>query len=157
MLRNFFARFGVWLLKPALATMIDRHRLWYPLVVGPLDRVDLADNAVVGNAILNVSSGSITVERDAFFGHNVIIAAGTHTPELLGNDRFRKLPAAGYDVRICEGAWIASGAIIIGPCAVGRHAVVAAGSVVTEDVEPYTVVAGVPARVVRRLTPTDVA
>ncbi|MEY2443252.1 MAG: hypothetical protein QOJ46_2678, partial [bacterium] len=50
-----------------------------------------------------------------------------------------------------EGAWIGSGAIVLGPCRIGAHAVVAAGAVVTEDVAPETLVAGVPARTVRSL------
>jgi acetyltransferase-like isoleucine patch superfamily enzyme len=145
----------VWLLKPALASMIDRHRLWYPLVVGPRERVHLGPDAVVGNAILNAESGTISIERDAFFGQNVLIAAGTHEPELFGSPRFHQLPRTGHDVVVGEGAWIASRAIIIGPCVIGRHAVVAAGSVVTRDVEPYTMVAGVPARFVRRLSPPE--
>ncbi|MFT4034161.1 MAG: hypothetical protein QM679_01140 [Patulibacter sp.] len=49
------------------------------------------------------------------------------------------------------GAWVAAGAIVLGPCVIGENAVVAAGAVVTGDVAPYTVVAGVPAKPVRRL------
>lgn len=45
--------------------------------------------------------------------------------------------------------WIGLGAILIGPVRIGRGAVVGAGAVVTRDVPPYTIVAGVPARVHR--------
>ena len=151
-LRRLIARQGVRLLRPSLETMIDGRRLYHPLVVGPPERIHLGENAFVSDAILNAVSGSITVERDAFFGQNVMIAAGTHEPELFGETRFRNPPSTGRDVLIREGAWIASRAIVIGPCVIGQHAVVAAGSVVTRDVEPYTMVAGVPARLVRRLT-----
>jgi acetyltransferase-like isoleucine patch superfamily enzyme len=47
--------------------------------------------------------------------------------------------------------WIAAGAIIIGGVTVGENAVVAAGSVVTKDVPPNTLVAGNPARVIRSI------
>ena len=52
-----------------------------------------------------------------------------------------------------EDVWIGAGAVIVGPVVIGDRAVVAAKAVVTEDVPPDAVVAGNPARVVRR-TPT---
>lgn len=57
---------------------------------------------------------------------------------------------------ICIGrfAWIGAGAVILPGIRIGECSVVAAGAVVTEDVEPFTVVAGAPARIIRRLSPT---
>ena len=55
-------------------------------------------------------------------------------------------PSGGRDIVIHEGAWLASNVTILGPCQIGEHAVVAAGAVVVDDVRPYTVVGGVPAR-----------
>ena len=53
-------------------------------------------------------------------------------------------------VRIEDGAWIGAGAIILPGVTVGRKSVVGAGSVVTRDVPPYSIVAGNPARVIGR-------
>ena len=58
-------------------------------------------------------------------------------------------------VSIHEGAWICIGATILPGTTIGRNAVVAAGAVVTKDVEPATLVAGVPARIVKRLEIPD--
>jgi acetyltransferase-like isoleucine patch superfamily enzyme len=145
------ARAGVRFLKPALEDMIDRHRLWVPLVIGPRSRIQVDPTASVGGAILNSSSGSISIGPHAFFGQHVIVAAGTHDTALRGEQRFVNLPAEGHDIVIGAGAWVASGAIIIGPCVIGEHAVVGAGAVVTRDVAPHTLVAGVPARFVRHV------
>jgi len=41
--------------------------------------------------------------------------------------------------------WLSSNVIVVGPCTIGEHAVVGVGSLVLNDVEPYTVVAGSPA------------
>jgi acetyltransferase-like isoleucine patch superfamily enzyme len=51
------------------------------------------------------------------------------------------------------GASIGTGATILANVVVGEGAMVGAGAVVTKDVPPYTIVAGSPARVLRRLTP----
>ena len=62
--------------------------------------------------------------------------------------------AAAGDLRpviIEEGAWLTTRCMVLKGVTIGRGAVVAAGAVVTKDVEPYTVVAGVPASVVKRL------
>jgi acetyltransferase-like isoleucine patch superfamily enzyme len=52
-------------------------------------------------------------------------------------------------IRIEDGVWIGANATILDGCTVGEGSVVAAGAVVTRDVPPLSVVAGVPARVVR--------
>lgn len=54
-------------------------------------------------------------------------------------------------VEIGHDAWIGAAAILLPGVTVGHHAVVGAGAVVTRDVEPWTVVAGNPARPIRRL------
>jgi maltose O-acetyltransferase len=54
-------------------------------------------------------------------------------------------------VRIGDDVWIGGHATILPGVTIGDGAVVAAGAVVTKDVPPYTVVAGVPARVVKKI------
>jgi len=54
-------------------------------------------------------------------------------------------------VHLCTGCWIGIGAVILPGVRVGRNAVVAANAVVTKDVPDYAVVAGIPARVIKRL------
>jgi maltose O-acetyltransferase len=49
--------------------------------------------------------------------------------------------------------WLASHVLVLGPVTIGEHSVVAGGSLVREDIEPYTVVAGRPAKVVKKIVP----
>jgi acetyltransferase-like isoleucine patch superfamily enzyme len=56
-------------------------------------------------------------------------------------------------VRIGAGSWIGHGAMILPGTSIGRNVVVGAGSVVRGKIEDHCVVAGAPARVVRRLEP----
>jgi acetyltransferase-like isoleucine patch superfamily enzyme len=120
-------------------------------VFGPPERLSIAGSAVVNDALFNTVSGSIVVEDDAFFGHGVCVLTGSHDVRARGADRKDAIPASGRDVRIGPGAWVASRAVVLGPCTVGADAVVAAGAVVSGDVPARTVVGGVPARVLRRL------
>jgi acetyltransferase-like isoleucine patch superfamily enzyme len=89
----------------------------------------------------------VTIEADVFSGHDVMILTGSHDPTLFGPER--KASITGGPVHIKEGAWLCTRSIIVGPVTVGAHSVVAAGAVVVSDVPDYSLVAGVPARVVK--------
>lgn len=130
--------------------LLDHHRLF-----GERSRLRLHPTAVVNDALFNTESGTITVGEHAFFGHNVSVLTGTHDVSKFGAERQRSVPKEGRDVVIEEGAWVASNATVVGPCRVGAHAVVGACSLVQEDVEPYTIVAGVPAKLIRRIEGGD--
>src|SRR5215203_4767349 len=70
-------------------------------------------------------------------------------------ERQLAIPRSGRDIVIGEGAWVASNAMVLGPCTIGAHAVVGGGSLVIGDVAPYTIVAGVPAEVLRTIPHDD--
>ncbi len=121
------------------------------LVHGDPSRLHIAPTATVNNALFNLSAGEVTIRDHAFFGHNVSVLTGIHDVNKFGAERKEAHPREGRDVVIGEGVWVATNATIIGPCTIGEHAVVGACSLVQGDVEPYTVVAGVPAKEVRRI------
>jgi len=125
--------------------------LFRPLIYGDPAKLHIAPTAVVNNALFNLSSGEITMGEWAFFGHNVSVLTGTHDWTTFGRERQVAVPKSGRDVVIEEGVWVSSNATIVGPCRIGAHSVVGVGSVVLRDVPPYTVVAGVPAKVLRTI------
>jgi acetyltransferase-like isoleucine patch superfamily enzyme len=110
--------------------------------------ISIDADVVLNDALLNSVSGNITIAKHAFLGHGVSLLTGTHDHRQFGLERRSAVPSCGRDIVICEGAWVASNATVLGPCTIGEHAVVAAGAVVVEDVPAYSVVAGVPARVI---------
>lgn len=68
-----------------------------------------------------------------------------------GYDRFESLCEIGNDV------WIGCNAVVCRGVRIGDGAVIAAGAVVTKDVEPYTIVGGVPAKLIKRRCPKELA
>ena len=112
---------------------------------------------------------NISLGKRVVIGVNVTL--GAHSAISLGDDvRLSKdvvIETAGLDfsagappyrhvsapITLEEGAWIGMRSIILGGVTIGRHAVVAAGSVVTRDVPSGTVVAGNPARPLRSFQP----
>jgi acetyltransferase-like isoleucine patch superfamily enzyme len=120
-------------------------------VFGDPGRLRIDPTASVNDALFNTESGTISVGEYAFFGFRVLLLTGTHDIAARGAARRDAVPTQGWDIVIEPGAWVASGAIVLGPCTVGESAVVAAGAVVTADVPAGVIVGGIPARVIRKL------
>jgi bifunctional UDP-N-acetylglucosamine pyrophosphorylase / glucosamine-1-phosphate N-acetyltransferase len=112
----------------------------------------MAERAVVGNFVevkksqigRGTKSMHLTYLGDATIGDHTNIGAGTVTCNYDGKHKHPTV--IGSNVRI------GSDTMLVAPIAVGDGAVTAAGSVVTEDVPPHTLVAGVPAKVKKKLT-----
>lgn len=125
--------------------------------IGPY--VEVGAGAVIGERT-RISSGAYIcngthVGDDCFIGHAVMTCNDDFTePEIY--ERIGEL-AEGWTLKhlsIGNSVRIGSGATIL-PVDIGDHAVIGAGSVVTKDVPPYAVVAGVPAKVLRILKPQE--
>ena len=93
----------------------------------------------------------VTIEDDVFVGHGVVFVNDKYpratNPDggLQGRDDWTVLATV-----VEGGASLGSGALVLGGVRIGGGAIVGAGAVVTHDVEPGAVVAGVPARVLQR-------
>lgn len=90
--------------------------------------------------------GGIVLEDGVLIGHNTVIATLNHDQDFRRRSSLIPKP-----VRICRDVWIGAGCVICPGVTIGEHSIVAAGAVVTKDVPPDVVVAGVPARVIKRL------
>jgi acetyltransferase-like isoleucine patch superfamily enzyme len=91
--------------------------------------------------------GGIDIADDVMIGPNVSIITSGHPLDPAQ----RRACVIAKPVVIERNVWIAAGATIIGGVTIGENAVVAAGSVVTRDVPPNTLVGGNPARVIRSI------
>ena len=113
--------------------------------------VEIQKNATVG-AHCKVSSHTficegVTIEDDCFIGHNVCFIndrfprSTSETGGLQSEEDWEVIPT-----KVGRGASIGSGAVILCGVTIGEKALIGAGAVVTKDVQPGAVVAGVPAR-----------
>jgi acetyltransferase-like isoleucine patch superfamily enzyme len=132
--------------KEAMSEHLAHQLLYTPRVFGNRDRVHLGEGVVLNDVLINTSSGSVRLESFSFCGHGVSLLTGTHDYRQLGRERQVGVPPDGRDIVVGEGAWLGSNVTVLGPCTIGAHAVIAAGSVVVGDVEPMTIYGGVPAR-----------
>jgi acetyltransferase-like isoleucine patch superfamily enzyme len=120
--------------------------------IGPF--VEIQKGAVIG-ARCKISSHSflcdgVVIEDEVFVGHGVMFINDIE-PRAANADGSLQTEADWTlaPVRICKGASLGSGCLIMGGVTVGAGALVGAGAVVTRDVPAGAVVAGVPARLLR--------
>lgn len=104
---------------------------------------------------------TITAVREVTLESGVLIGRNVHISDHAHHFARRDLPIRDQGVsepkpvRICSGAWLGQGVVVCPGVTIGRNAVVGANSVVRSDIDDYCVAVGAPARVVRRLEPSQ--
>lgn len=100
----------------------------------------------------NVLIGPVTIGNDVILAQNIVLSGLNHGYEDITKP-IHKQPVTKKRITLEDEAWIGANVVIVAGVTIGRHAVVAAGSVVTKDVPPFTVVAGNPAKILKRYNP----
>ena len=132
-------------------------QLWgreVPKTIGmfPPFHTDCGKNTVVGEHVfINMGckfqdQGGITIEDGALIGHNVVLATLNHNLNPAERQSMNYAP-----IHIGKNVWIGANATVLAGVTIGDGAVVAAGAVVTKNVEPNTIVGGVPAKVIKKI------
>jgi maltose O-acetyltransferase len=110
--------------------------------------VRMGEGCIITTPLYLNASAPITIGNSVSIGHHVVIITDSHwisDPLRRAGERFAR------PVTIEDGVWIAARATILPGVTLGRGSVVSAGAVVAKDVPPNTLVAGVPARVLKTL------
>lgn len=114
--------------------------------------LQIGDRCVIGTRSTITAHEAISIGDDVWFGQDVFVSDASHgyqDPDVPIGDQLGK----HHPVSIGSGSWIGHGAIVLPGATIGRNVVVGAGSVVRGEIPDHAVVAGVPAKVVRRLEP----
>lgn len=122
----------------------------------------IGNNVFIGSQTVVDCATRVEIEDDVLVSYQcLLIDSNNHSnnaavrrndlPDVKYGRAYNWAAIPSRPIVIRRGAWIGARAILLKGVTVGEGAIVGAGSVVTKDVEPYTIVAGNPARVVRRL------
>lgn len=118
--------------------------------------VEIQKNATIGKNC-KISSHTficegVHIEDNCFIGHNVTFINDKY-PRATNEDGSLQIEEDWklIETFVRKGASIGSSATILCGVTIGEGAIVGAGAVVTKDVPPYTVVAGVPAKIIKKL------
>ncbi len=134
-----------WIYKSLGAKIGKRVVMHVGTEIRSLECLTIGDGTIIGdNALLDARSG-LVFGRNVNLSSNVSIYTLQHDhrdPQFgVPNPQQRRL-----DVKVCDRAWIGSNVVVLPGVTIGEGAVCCAGCVVTKDVEPYAVVAGIPAK-----------
>lgn len=106
--------------------------------------LSVGDQASIGDCALVYNLGPVTIGARATISHRAHLCAGTH------DYCDPSLPLLRLPIEIGPQAWVCAEAFVGPGCTVGEGAIVGAGSVVVKDVPPWQIVAGNPARIIKR-------
>ncbi|MBR2348816.1 MAG: hypothetical protein IKA66_06875 [Candidatus Methanomethylophilaceae archaeon] len=114
--------------------------------------ISMGRNVFINSGCTFLDQGGITVDDDVLLGPNVTLVTSNHPI-----DPSDRRAVVSTPIHLCRNCWIGAGAIILPGVTVGENSVVGAGSVVTHDVPPNTVVAGNPARIMKGVSAREVS
>lgn len=113
-------------------------------------------------SVIYCTDAPCTIGKKVIFGPQPTIITGDHRIDILGKHIIdvtvdEKLPENDLPVVIEDGCWIGANVTILKGVTIGRGSVVAAGAVVTKSCEPYSIIGGVPAKLIKmRFTPEQI-
>lgn len=125
-----------------------------PMGTYSYESIFIGDDVNLGvGATLLATRSKIVIGNHVLFGPGVTIRGGNHRFDIVGRyidsiQDSEKRPGDDPGVVIQDDVWVGGNATILGGVVVGRGAVIAASAVVVGDVAPYSIVGGVPARVI---------
>ena len=119
----------------------------YTVVNNGMGEVRIGDGVRVG--LSNVIIGPVTIGNNIILAQHVVISGLNHGYENIQTPiRFQQCTTG--EVIIEDDCWIGANAVITAGIRIGKHSIVAAGSVVTKNIPPYSIVAGNPAKIIKQ-------
>ena len=126
----------------------DSFRMFPPFYTDFGKNISIGRDVFINSGCHFQDQGGIVLGDGCMIGHNVVLATINHDLCPAENRKNHYAP-----IRIGNHVWIGSNATVLSGVTIGDWAVVAAGAVVTKDVPSLTVVGGVPAKIIKTVSP----
>lgn len=124
-------------------------KIWRDVWVDDYRKLKIGDDVSIGKSAMLQSIGGIIIGNRVMIAHgSQLVSAGHRITASSESMRFSGLDVA--PVVIEDDVWVGAGAIVLPGVTVRQGAIVAAGAVVTKDVEPFAIVGGIPAALIGR-------
>ncbi len=128
----------------------ETFRLFPPFYTDCGKNITIGKNVFINSACHFQDQGGVTIEDGCLIGPQVEFATINH-----GQDPAHRTDNHFAPIHLEKGVWIGSHATILPGVTIGDNSIVAAGAVVTKDVPPNVIVAGVPARIMKSIESDD--
>ncbi len=129
--------------------IVGRRVTFYPRIkINPAKNIKIGDDVDLAWGVLITTGGGVEIGDRTLVGYNTQIFSANHVippnkGKIFGSGHNKKKVVIQNDV------WIGAGSIILPGVTISEGAVVAAGSIVTKDVAPFTIVGGNPAKLIK--------
>ncbi len=133
----------------ALGAKIGKRAVFYPGVfIAPPEKLEAGDDVDFALDVMITTSGTVKIGSRVLIGYRTQITSSNHRipprPGRIFGSSHDHLP-----VVIGDDVWIGGNCLIMPGVTIGEGAIIAGGAVVTKDVEPYSIVGGIPARLIK--------
>ena len=149
--RDFYAGRGFWI------ECVTTHQgvRYFP-------EIKIGDNFSASNYVHIGAIGKITIGNNVLIGSKVIImdhSHGSYSGDFQSSPDsppvFRRLGKKEKAINICDNVWLCDGVTVLPGVEIGSGSIISANSVVSNDVPAFTVVAGIPAKIIKRYDPAS--
>ena len=146
----FFSRYSVWIYRHLGMNIPKSVKLSTFTVYGDYTKITCGEYAEINWGCFLLAKDKIYIGKNSTLAYNVSLITSAN-PNYPHNSLSQKYPPRTAPIIIGDNVWIGANATILPGVTIGDESVVAAGALVNKDVQPHTLVGGVPAKVIKSL------